>query len=754
MSISRFSLDAQSLSGSLHSQSERPGSFVQGLRAKGSRLMRRQNSKFNSRSMDWQEVSEDRLERAGEQELWGVGSTKHSRIASAGDSFIDKREISEPYNFQHLTHTHARHFREIERASNRDLVSEFSAIRASQMPRRELKGIKTNCLPSKVSQSEPVSPIRNSPSTSPTRSAYYDNAGNLSANRLDSNAPNYSQSLSRSHKAHHLPGLPPARSSSRAAVTTAPDFFTAYHEDQAEEYSPSSSAGVPFATSGRSGSCSSQPLVLENNNGFQDFDFSALPHAVTTPDDSAFPLTPTKLRSPGAELADVPEEDERISVVYSPPSTPRSGLRHAMSFPSTKSNSQRWSCSPRKASVRDSIPVPLPLNQIRQSETMLPLVGEEFDDIPVRPRFSRRISLKPQGFDTCWEDDIDYCYDHAAEADCDFDWDKISTRVDDMIDAFETDGNSKQVRDRSISDRYEDIRSPSSSSMAQVTVQSSLPRLQTLLPEPAPLSSSNSVKSSSIASLATPATPQFPLPSPQPYGVMSQSFTGSSDAVNLAPRLPGFADSNPNLVTEDLYENIFLSKRYAEEQLPLQYLRFEPPTSQDVSPRSSRSPISKCNSQESFMLSRSSSLRYPRSCDSIGSVPELVHSKNSRDRFNVSVEQLADLAATIKAAEPSSDVSAPIRHRSSQNTAKEVPRTSVLQKASSFHSVEEEDLEENDVVLLPSVTHHERSQSAAVSQPPSFIAQRQRSASSSTTPTKVSRGSYSLFPPPSVRSAI
>ena len=622
------------------------------------------------------------------------------------------------------------------------------------MPRRELKGIKTNCLPSKVSQSEPVSPTRNSPSTSPTRSAYYYNAGNLNANQLNSNIPTHSESLSTSHKAHHLPGLPPARSSSRAAVTTAPDFFTAYHEDQAEQYSPSSVAGVPFATSDRPGSYSSQQPALENNNAFQDFEFSAMPHAVTTPDDTAFPLTPTKIRAPGVELADVPEEDERATAVYSPPSTPRSGLRHAMSFPSTRSNSQRWSCSPRKASARDSNLGPLPVNKICQRDTVLPLVGEEFDDIPVRPRFSRRVSLKPQGFDTCWEDDIDYCYDHAAEADCDFDWDKMSTREENINDTFETNGSPDRVPNGSVSEDYEDIRLPSSSSMTHMTVTSSLPRLQTLLPEPAHLSSSNSAKSSSIASLATPATPQFPLPSPQPYGLSNQSFTGSCDALNLAPPLPGFADSNSNLVAEDLYENIFLSKRYADEQLPLHSLRFEPPTSQDVSPRSSRSPLSKCNSQESFMLSRSSSLRYPCSCDSIGSVPELIHSKNSRDRFNVSVEQLADLAATIKAAESSSDVSVPTRHRSSQNTAKEVTRTSVLQKASSFHSVEEEDFEDNDVVLLPSLTHHERSQSAAVPQPPSFIAQRQRSASSSTALAKISRGSYSLFPPPSVRSPV
>ena len=88
MSTSRFSFDARSLSGSLHSQSERPGSFAQGLRAKGSRLMRRQNSKFNSRNIEWPEESEDGLERAGEPDSWGVGTAKHSRIRSAGESML------------------------------------------------------------------------------------------------------------------------------------------------------------------------------------------------------------------------------------------------------------------------------------------------------------------------------------------------------------------------------------------------------------------------------------------------------------------------------------------------------------------------------------------------------------------------------------------------------------------------------------------------------------------------------------------
>lgn len=665
---------------------------------------------------------------------------------------VDKREISEPYDFQHLTHTHARQFREIERASNRELVSEFSAIRASQAPRRELKGIKAERLPSKISQSEPVSPISpirqnhiSPPSTTPTRAVHYHNTRSPVATRHDDSTPDYftePRSMSRSYKVPQLPIPPPIRYSSNAA-STAPENSTVYHENEA---APSRCTENTLA----SPDClSSYPV--DQCAAFQEFDFSALPHAVTTPDDTAFPLTPSKFRPPGAELPDVPEEDERTTSAHSRPCTPPSGLRHAKSFPSTILTSQRWSVSPRKVSARDSNDISSPVTEMSPIGPFVPLVGETFDDVPVRPRFSRRISLRPNGLDAGWEDDIDYCYEHAAEADCDFDWETLSTGGDAINAEHLTGENLAASRYLARSGGYENVYSPTSSSVTRVNTSPILPRLQTSIPEPPPLCSANSTKSSSIASLVTLATPLYPFTSPQPYGSSHKSLSDSTDAIHLTPPLPGYLDNGSQSLSDEVYDNIFLNKRYPEDQLPLNSLRFEPPTSQDVSPRSSRSPISKCNSQESFMLSRSSSLRYPRSCDSFGSVPDLVPSKRSRDRFDVSTEQLADLAATIKAAEASSDGSLPPRQRSGQNPAREVTRTSMLQKASSFHSVEEEEVEDSSVVILPSLANHERSHSAVGLQPSPTLVQRQRSASSGTALTKASRGSYSLFPPPSVR---
>lgn len=545
----------------------------------------------------------------------------------------------------------------------------------------------------------------------------------------------------------------PRRPAQRAAVSAAPDFLADGHQGPLQQQPPPSTINDSFASTDLAVSSSSYQSLSENNNAFQDFDFSVV-HAVTTPDDSAFPLSPSRIRVPGAELADVPEEDERTTATHSRPSTPLSSLRHAKSFPSTRSNSQRWSRSPRKNSGRTSDPAEPRVESLSQSEASLPLVGEPFDDIPERPRLSMRMSYKTPALDSCWEEDIDYCYEHAAEADCEFDWDRVSIRDGHANNIVTLDDDSVDSRAQSISEGYEDINYQTTAPESQPNELSSLPRLYTSLSVP-PLSSANSAKSPSITSLATPATPSYLLHSPQPYGSSNRTFLGSTDTLDSSPPIPGYLGSCSAGISEEIYDNLFHNKICTDVELPLHSLRFEPPASQDISPRSSRSPISKCDSQESFMLSRSSSVRYPPSCDSFGSVPDLVHSnKTSRDKLNFSAEQMAEFAATIKAAETPADVSVAPRQRSNQNLAKDVARNSMLQKASSFNGADEDDHENCEVVVLPSVSHHERSQSAAVPQPLSAIGQRKRSATSATAASKTGRASYSLFPPPPLRSPI
>ena len=77
MSTSRYSLDARSISGSLHLQADKPEGLAQSLRAKGSRLMRRQNSKFNLRTLEWVESSEH---------SWSRGNGGPPRMNPTGNS--------------------------------------------------------------------------------------------------------------------------------------------------------------------------------------------------------------------------------------------------------------------------------------------------------------------------------------------------------------------------------------------------------------------------------------------------------------------------------------------------------------------------------------------------------------------------------------------------------------------------------------------------------------------------------------------
>ena len=77
MSTSRYSLDARSISSSLPFQTERSEGLAQSLRAKGSRLMRRQNSKFSLRTLEWVESSDD---------SWSSGNGGQDTVNSADSS--------------------------------------------------------------------------------------------------------------------------------------------------------------------------------------------------------------------------------------------------------------------------------------------------------------------------------------------------------------------------------------------------------------------------------------------------------------------------------------------------------------------------------------------------------------------------------------------------------------------------------------------------------------------------------------------
>lgn len=749
------------------SDSDRSDSFTKSKSwmSKGSRMLKKQNSKFNlssSRTMDWvvecdegADLPNGPLPRA----------QKHYRMWSAGDGafyspFLVKTNhcagmptrpiISKPYNFQHLTHTYAHQFQELNRTSYNDLMTEFSAIRASQAPRRELQGIRAeDLLRSPVSESsmafeDPMTP----PPASPAKPR-----GSRSGSILSSRGPIKMQDLRsfensplpspKSCQTSNGPTSPPLSISSCNASFSAPDFFTAYHQDSSTElHSEAGYFGHKLEPT-----CGQPGGFAYASEDWDDHMFNAsnLPHAITTPNDIAFTLKPNV---PKIGLADVPEEDEihaqkKMSTDDHRPGTAGS-LRHAKSFPNARSLVHRRnpsSSSYTSAGRRDSFPMGGPT----LNDSLLPLEDRIFDEVSFCPRVSRRMSFTNKSIDACWEDDIDFCYEHEAEANCDFDWDRIA--------AFDQNSNEVTLGYQSNAQKSEITSTDNEESGSEYSSQNDTfditntqsARSETTIPE-LEHSSSSSTKSS-MASLRGPVTPSQPLPSPYKYA----SFTHNQkdDGVRLSSSFVVAQDYGLPWTQEDMYHNILQSDRKVDYHYPFQNTRLNHPVSKNNSPRSSYS-ISKCNSSESIMLSQSAlSVQRRRNAESNVSLPDLVHSKTVSEGHEIATEHRKD-GAIPAPSEPSPDVhSSTAINLTQTNIGKDTVRHSILKKPSASFSSYASDgqvTEEQEApVILSSLQSRDRAGSRS-----SAPKMRSGSITTTTSPSssrRTSRTSYSLFPP-------
>lgn len=570
----------------------------------------------------------------------------------------DRPQISQPYNFQHLSHTQAHHFSAIRSASQDKLATEYFAINASQPPRKELRGIRVEDIKSDFTESshstypDPVTPPLVSPAKSrASRPGSVSSVGNPGTIPRSRSIDNFSQPSPKTYRFPRSPTSPPPRTSSRNATHAVPDFFSDQHHATAEEREllticeplmdhPTDKQPSPSSTT-----------AFQCN---QPFDEACLPHAITTPDDVAFTLQPPMLRRSTLALADVPEEDElhstkRASSESSRPIAADSTLRHAKSFPTNRrtKHGRNDSSSSCKSTGR-------PDSGSLAHDTMSLADTEEVIDVPIRCRKSR-ISTGNKGIDARWEDDIDYCYQLKAEADCDFEWDRVTMNdmraVDEMHNKQTCTDTSRESAD-SLSRSYEMLGSHNvarAKTDEHVTTGSDgrrLPRLQTSLPD-LEFSAASSAKSS-MASLRGPITPLQQLPSPG-KGKISLQSSKSTDTLNL---------DSPFFIAQDC------EVRWShEESFPKESGRGHTSISSqnshnahhksrtNSSARSSRPLLSRHASSESVMLSNpSSSVRTHRNTASGGSLKEIACSKNYRQCMEITTKQITDRLAALSAA--------------------------------------------------------------------------------------------------------
>lgn len=603
-----------------------------------------------------------------------------------------RSQISQPYNFQHLTHTYANQLTKLDKASHSQLVSEFSAIRASQVPRRELKGIKAERLYGRSSsfdglQAEPLSPNWSLSETSPPMSPR-----SLQHHRFNSAQPrtgslpycrsveNFSQPSPRSYKSIPAAITPPPRKSSKKSAPA----VSAFHE--------SSNSSLHKKIAYNDPSIPISPTTCTTLEWEDDLvDYSTIPHAVSTPDETALTLVPATPGTMRTELDDVPEDDEvsrwrNNTAPKSPPPTPGSGLRHSQSFPIVKAAPFRWSNPSSRVSAYSPVS---PMSQIPSwTEPVIPLIDQPLDDIPLQPRLSRRISINLDGTSSCWEDDIDYCYEHAAEADCDFDWDRLSrednetdntNQICDISNANQ-DPTTIKSEDQSICANMDDNETASKSNILKdLSLPFFVTPLETSTPE-LEISPRDSTKSSTD-SLAGPITPSHSIVSPPRLDLPLQA-SKRSNLPDFGPSLFISGDFETQLMPEELYQRIFAGDHLPEQHYPFNSDCLDTTSTRDNSPRSSHLPISKSNSQESFFPSQSAtSVSRHRDSNSVTSLPELIYSKNTETHDQV-LEAFGDPATfsinvgSLVGHLPSQSV----RQRCSQSLAKEVARQSVLQK--------------------------------------------------------------------------
>ncbi|KAI5928703.1 hypothetical protein F4810DRAFT_20159 [Camillea tinctor] len=340
-----------------------------------------------------------------------------------------KLQISGPYNFQHLTHTQKDALPDLERTNRMELVSEFSNLRGRRGTEPCLPGIPPEGLhfanfssealnaqdpPSGTNTgngAEPALPGRHSRADSrqkmlpPTpsspkwfRTPQYQDKTSFSPPRSP---------RSRNDSSQTSPIPPPPRTSSRVSMRyDGIDPLSTTSLDRpitGGSFRQPSPFILPIPESMRSLPMPPPEETIAAGEGFA--------HAISTADDAAWPL-----RNGMGPLPEVPEEDE-----------------NHMAARQTQSSMSNHS------SLRGSVSVPL-LRQMSLAQADQRSPSNASDTLGRFDLFAAQRALHDTvdefGADDylreSWEDDIDYCYEHAAEADFDYAWERPSCDVGRM----------------------------------------------------------------------------------------------------------------------------------------------------------------------------------------------------------------------------------------------------------------------------------------------------------------------------------
>jgi hypothetical protein len=336
-------------------------------------------------------------------------------------------------------------------------------------------------------------------------------------------------------------------------------------------------------------------------------DSSYFGHAVTTPDDSAIhAMTPPFSPS----LADVVEEPERFvsprSAPQPPSRTPTSPLSpYFGSFPFHDQRSPNHTMT-RGRGQSSASSTSRPSSQMSDTLGSVNLTRRA----SVRRPAHRRQSNTWRAIEESWEEDVDYIYDNALEADCDFEWDRAS----------DDEAGHGQRRDATLIHHHTNSANLGPGNFRTSLLVPSASNVPELVPNSA-------VSFSTISTgLQTPSD-----------SFNASHFSGDAGYV-VSPSL--FAPQEFKDTHEVSYEDLLMEYAGSDRHFPMLDAR----QSMTSSARSSHARLSRRSSYDSSLMSSSQSWSSPirRSASSAGSVPELVPSRRSHKEsgFSLVVDQM------------------------------------------------------------------------------------------------------------------
>lgn len=340
-----------------------------------------------------------------------------------------KFQISEPYNFQHVTHTQKDHVPELQRTSRvpsgsrigRPEDMHFADFSSDNLPLSEEDESIIPVEPhTRISLNRPPSFLQKHTSP-PKRLLKHTQSQDLL--RIPPPRPPRSpieQGFVTSPIAS--PPIPPPRISSRTSMRN--DDYDPLVNGPIDR--PHTAGGFRYPQPLSFGSDNSTSPPSTSHSYLPASDMDAIPehshaHFSSTPNDANWPLPCSTTVSFDSTLPQVPEEEESAFVHKRSRASVASisSLRGSQSVPMLRVSGNQDDGSRRRSSNASETLGRLDMLAAQRALQAALMEGNGGEPLPRES----------------WEDDIDYCYEHAAEADCDYAWERPSLELNRESDS-------------------------------------------------------------------------------------------------------------------------------------------------------------------------------------------------------------------------------------------------------------------------------------------------------------------------------